>query len=216
MKPERQSNVASEPVAGSAPAPLFLMIGVGVLLYWAMWHLNENSGNFRANVYAPFKSAAEVDRANPKSPEEAQRELGMAVFARYCAQCHQASGLGSPGQYPPLAGSDWVQMPGADRLIRLVLHGMQGPVTVSGKEFNNAMPTWRDTLTDEQIAAVLTFVRGNAEWGNQAAAVGTNRVAEIRKNEPTRDAPWLAEELLKTPVGEAAATKTAEAKAPEK
>ena len=149
----------------------------------------------------PFKSAEDLDRANPKSPLEAQRELGGGVFLRYCAQCHQNSGLGSPGQYPPLAGSDWVHAPGPDRLIRLVLYGGQGPITVSGKPFNNAMPSWKDVLTDEQIAAVLSYVRGNTEWGNNAPPVATNSVSHIRKDEPPRDSPWAPDELLKTPEG---------------
>ncbi|NNF03047.1 MAG: cytochrome c, partial [Rhodothermales bacterium] len=71
------------------------------------------------------------------SPSE-QYLTGEAVYSKYCVTCHQADGQGIPGAFPPVAGAEWVDGdPG--RLIRLVLNGMQGPITVRGEEYNNVM-----------------------------------------------------------------------------
>lgn len=101
---------------------------------------------------------------------------GKEVFDRYCALCHQPDGSGVRGAFPPLTNSEWVQ---ADkgRLIRLVLNGMQGPITVHGEEYNNVM-TPHDFLTDEQIADVLSWVRASFE--NDADAVLPDEVARVR------------------------------------
>lgn len=115
---------------------------------------------------------------------------GQDVFARYCALCHQADGAGVPGAFPPLTDSEWVQGD-EGRLIRLVLNGMQGPITVHGQEYNNVM-TPHAFLTDEQIANVLTYVRSS--FGNDAGPVLADQVARVRQSN-THDGLWLVSEL---------------------
>ncbi|MEI7731429.1 MAG: cytochrome c [Verrucomicrobiota bacterium] len=124
---------------------------------------------------------------------------GGLLYVKNCSPCHQNTGLGQPPMYPPLAGSDWVNAPGPDRLIRIVLHGLHGPITVKDATFNNIMVPWKDFLKDEEIAALLTYLRRNQSWGNTAPAVTPARVTEIRQAETGRDGPWTAEELLKIP-----------------
>jgi mono/diheme cytochrome c family protein len=101
-----------------------------------------------------------------------------------------------PGQYPPLAGSDWALGP-EDRVIRIVLNGLSGPITVKNTSFNGSMPAFGPLLRDEQIADVLTYVR--SEWGNNAPAVSPEKVKEIRSAVSSRTAQWASEELLKIP-----------------
>jgi len=120
--------------------------------------------------------------------------LGKKVFTTICATCHQATGQGIPGVYPPLAGSEWAQGD-EERIIRIVLHGLNGPITVEGKEFSNAMAALGGVLKDDQIANVLTYVR--QEWGNKAPEVKAETVARIRTEVGNRSAPWTAAELLK-------------------
>ncbi len=115
---------------------------------------------------------------------------GQDVFARYCALCHQADGAGVPGAFPPLTDSEWVQGD-EGRLIRLVLNGMQGPITVHGQEYNNVM-TPHAFLTDEQIANVLTYVRSS--FGNDAGPVGEEQVARVRESN-TQEGLWMVSEL---------------------
>ena len=73
------------------------------------------------------------------------------------------TGLGAAVEFPPLAGSEWVLEPGPNRIIRIVLNGFGGPVTVKGQSFQNTMVPFRDILNDTQIAQVLMYIR--SEWG---------------------------------------------------
>ena len=117
--------------------------------------------------------------------------MGAEVFTR-CAACHQSTGAGMPGAYPPLAGSEWLLNNPAVP-IRIVLHGLQGAITVKGQSFNNAMTPFADQLSDAEIAAVLTYERSN--WGNNAPAVTAEQVKAIRDSTATHTASWKPEEL---------------------
>ena len=128
------------------------------------------------------------------APKVTPAMLGKRVFTTICAACHQVTGQGVPGVYPPLAGSDWAQG-SEDRIIRIVLQGLNGPITVSGHDFNNAMASLGGVLKDDQIANVLSYVR--QEWGNNAPEVKAETVARIRAEVGNRTAPWTAAELLK-------------------
>ncbi|MEO5695388.1 MAG: cytochrome c [Usitatibacter sp.] len=112
---------------------------------------------------------------------------GAAVFSTRCAACHQASGAGVPGVFPPLAKSEWVQGD-ATRLANIVLHGVQGSLTVGGNSFSGAMPAFKDQLDDATLAAVATYIR--AQWGNEAAAVDAATVAAARAATSSRATPW--------------------------
>lgn len=127
---------------------------------------------------------------------DAQIKSGQTTYMMVCFACHQPTGLGMPNMFPPLAGSDWVTAPKPDRLIRLVLQGYTGPITVNGKPFTSVAPLMppQATLTDQQIADVLTYVRNS--WGNKATAVSPNEVAAIRASEK-RTTPWVEADILK-------------------
>ena len=101
-----------------------------------------------------------------------------------CFARHQPTGLGLPGMFPPLASSDWVAAKKPDRIIRMVLHGFTGPITLNGKPFTSPaplMPPQGAALSDQQIADVLTYVR-NA-WGNHAAAVSEFDINALRRSQ---------------------------------
>lgn len=116
---------------------------------------------------------------------------GRAVFGRTCQTCHGQDARGLTNMYPPLAGSPYVNGD-KDRMIRLVLHGLQGPITVEGKNFNNVMPPWR-SLSDAELAAVISFVRTN--FGNHGGAVTIADVAHARQATANRTTMWTAQEL---------------------
>ncbi len=123
--------------------------------------------------------AAEI-KANPAIAgltKEAQIEKGKQVFMGLCFACHQPDGKGLPGAFPPLAGSDFL-LADRERAVRIVLKGLSGPVTVSGKTFNSVMPPQEAVLTDAQIANALTFVSNS--WGNQGDAFTAEQVKAIR------------------------------------
>lgn len=113
-------------------------------------------------------------------------------YAEVCAVCHQATGLGLEGAFPPLAGSEWLTGR-ADIPIAIVLHGLQGPITVKGKPYGGAMMAWGGAMTDDDIAGTLTYAR--SQWGNRAAAVTTAQVRAVRARFASRTTPWTAAEL---------------------
>ena len=118
-------------------------------------------------------------------------EAGKAGFL-VCMACHGANGEGGPVG-PPLAGSDWVTGP-VSNLIRIQLRGLTGPITVSGKPYTFPAPMAPLSYqTDEQVAAVLTFVRNS--FGNKAPAVLPEQVKMLR---PEVGKPMLTEaDLIK-------------------
>jgi len=121
-------------------------------------------------------SAIDAKPATNEPIDPAVMALGKVQFM-VCAACHGQNGEGGPVA-PPLAGSDWVKGP-VSNLIRIQLRGLQGPITVSGKEYNFPAPMAALSYqTDEQIASVLTYVRNS--FGNKASAVKPEQVAALR------------------------------------
>lgn len=114
-----------------------------------------------------------------------------------CFTCHQPTGLGLPGQFPPLAGSDWV-LGNKERLIKITMHGLMGEIEVNGVKYNNVMAPPGippGSLTDQQIADVLTYIRN--DWGNSASSISPEEVANIRESVKDRPAMqmWTSAEL---------------------
>ncbi len=120
-------------------------------------------------------------------------EAGKANYEVVCLPCHQPHGMGQEGLAPPLVGSEWVA--GSDqRLARIVLNGLRGPIQVKGQTYELDMPAL-GILEDEQIASVLTYIRN--EWGHSFAPVSTNTLKEVRAATNDRTDAWTQEELLK-------------------
>jgi mono/diheme cytochrome c family protein len=117
-----------------------------------------------------------------------------------CATCHQQNGQGVPNVFPPLASSEWVNG-SEDRLIRIMLHGLQDPVRVAGTDYSASaiMPGFGQVAgsafnwTDEKIARVATYIR--QEWGNHAPRVSPEKVSELRQQIGDHK-PWTQEELI--------------------
>jgi mono/diheme cytochrome c family protein len=125
---------------------------------------------------------------------------GRTIYQRACMSCHQADGRGQPGLFPPLRDADWIKSPDPARLIRITLHGMVGPVSINGIPFKSSapfMPGHAATLTDQEIATVLTWVR--KEMGGLEVPVSAAVVASIRQAEASRTALWTQAQLLAIP-----------------
>jgi mono/diheme cytochrome c family protein len=143
---------------------------------------------------APAKTAKPTKAAT--APAATLPIDGAKLFATTCAACHQVSGDGLEDKYPPLNGSEWVTGDEA-KLIRIVMHGITGPIDVAGQTFDGAMPAWGGVLKDPEIAAVTSYVR-NA-WGNKAAPITAAKVSTIRTATTTRKTPWTAPEIAQVP-----------------
>lgn len=127
------------------------------------------------------------------APASLAAQNGAQLYQR-CATCHQATGAGMPGAFPPLAGSEWVTGK-PDAAIRILLHGVQGEITVKGAKYNSMMPAYGtgQEMSDAEVAAVLTYVRSS--WGNKAAPVTAAQVAAVRAATKSRKTSWTAAEL---------------------
>ena len=126
-------------------------------------------------------------------------ERGKAVFMMTCMACHQPTGLGIPGAFPPFDGSEYVQGD-TRRLVALVIKGYMGPITVKGANFNNiliAVDTQFPMLKENaKLADVLNYVR--TAWSNKAdTAITPDFVQKIRDEFKDRTTPWNAEDLAK-------------------
>ena len=166
-----------------------LVIG---LIVWAIAYIymaRPNSAAALGDKRAPESLAQNA--AAPTGPID-----GHQLYSNTCQACHQATGQGLPGVFPPLAGSSSVQ--GDPKvLVRIVLRGLTGPIEVSGKTYNGAMPTFAAQLSDAEFAALLSFLR--TEWGNKGAPVDQALVETARKATADRTEPWHGtEELLQS------------------
>ncbi len=114
---------------------------------------------------------------------------GEEIYMTRCMSCHQAAGQGINGVFPPLDGSEWVTGD-KGRLIRIVLQGLTGEVVVKDATYSGSMPPWNAFLNDEQIAAVLTYIR--SAWNNEADAVTPAEVTAVREATKDRTNAWDA------------------------
>ncbi len=186
--------------SGNSGAPLspWLVGAFIVAIFWGGFYLAFNSGGFRQDVYesnAVSWTGGGTQAAAPVDP----KVVGKRLYSQNCVVCHQANGQGVAGQFPPLAGSEWVNggdKQGENHLVLLMLHGHQGPMQVMGANYNNAMPQWKQ-LSDDQIASILTYIR--SEWGNKASAVDPAFVASLRKEHASQSEAWTQAQLLAIP-----------------
>lgn len=199
----RLQNVAdsgTEPSVGSAPMPVVLIAVLGALIYWGSMYVVEYGGDLDARVQGPYNNWKELEGYKPQDASAKLAAQGAKVYNQFCVACHMGDGNGNAASgFPPLPGSEWVIEKDPSRIIRIVLNGLGGPITVKGKEYGQAqMLPWRDALKDEEIAAVLTYVRNT--WGNKAPAVDAALVKAIRDQTADHSGAWTAEELLKVPL----------------
>lgn len=180
-------------------APLVLLFVFSGLIFYAGTYLNFYSGHYSPAIFNenahPTNTVAAAAKIDPLV-------LGKRNFEQVCATCHQATGLGVEGIYPPLAGSEWVAG-SPERLIRIVVHGLQGPITVSGKQYGAAaMPAFGKVTgggynwNEDRIAAVLTYIRHS--WNNNAGPISSEEVAAVLAKEGSHKT-WSQDELQKIP-----------------
>jgi mono/diheme cytochrome c family protein len=185
LKRERQ-----EPVEGPEPAPWWVW-AVSVLLVFAMgFYLGRYGGSFTAEPHELYRKTAPIAASEEAPPR------GDLIYSAVCRACHQAGGTGLAGKYPPLAGSEWLAKD-AGIAVRIVLHGLQGPIQVRGAAYVNEMPAQGPQLSDPEIAAVLTYVRSS--FGNNAGPVSREFVRKIREAEP--GAPLMTADKLRELAG---------------
>ena len=149
---------------------------------------------FKSTVVWPGKPGVAVSKTRALTNEElALFDSGKQTYAGLCAACHQPTGKGLEGLAPPLAESEWVTGD-PERIAKVVMHGLRGPIKVKGVAYNYDMPA-AGFLTDAQIAGVLTYLR--REWDHEADPVSVDLVQKIRAENKGRMDAWTEPELLK-------------------
>lgn len=113
-------------------------------------------------------------RDNLESGKEGS--AGMRLYNTYCLACHQSDGNGDDNHFPPLSGSEWV-LGEKQKLIQVILNGLDSAVIVKGKSYNGIMPK-NDFLSDDQVATILTYVRHS--FGNNAGVITSQEVKDVR------------------------------------
>jgi len=181
-----------KPVRLNAEPPALVFLGKA-----GSKEIQERASRVADLVVWPGKPGVEPEKVvKPLTPEQQQRfEQGKELYLISCAACHQAHGKGQEGLAPPLVDSEWPVGP-PERLVRIVLHGMRGPVQVNGRTYELDMPSL-GVFDDDQVAAVLTYIR--REWGHTADPVEPELVKKIRAETEKREEAWTDTELLKIP-----------------
>lgn len=178
----------AEPAERTNPVPWLLGLVAACLTVWGVSYFLLNPGLTSATTSAAV-GAPTGNAATPVAVDGAQ------IFSSRCASCHQATGAGLPGVFPPLAGSEWVN--GDAKTVALILLlGINGKIGVAGSTFNGTMPAFGTTLSDAEIAAVASHVR--ASFGNKSPALTADLVKTERTKLGNRTTPWSGGDELKS------------------
>ncbi|GAB2884262.1 cytochrome c [Paralcaligenes sp. KSB-10] len=180
---EAQKREMPEPSEGSRPIPWAVIVIVAAAFLSAVAYLWMTP---QSNDPSLGDHRIAADFAVAKSSSTGAVD-GAQIYAAQCVACHQANGAGLPGVFPPLAESEWV-LGKPEVAARIVLHGVTGPLKVKGATYNGQMPTFKDKLSDKEIAAVLTHVRSS--FGNKADKVDEALVKKERAATQSHDKPW--------------------------
>ncbi|MFA3792008.1 PVC-type heme-binding CxxCH protein [Aliiglaciecola sp. SL4] len=156
---------------------------------------NSEFTNLLANVGR--KDIANSNVLNLSERQKNMYKLGKALYdgKAACFGCHGQDGEGINSMGPPLANSEWV-IGKPETLVKILLHGLMGPITVGNKKYDTGMimPGFAQSLTDEEFAQISTYIRNN--WGNKAHVFGGKVFAKIRKETSDKQLPYTEAELI--------------------
>jgi len=172
----------------NAPAPMWAIFMLMIVSIIAGGQLGQNPFNATVVDVRPGGSGG-GDTLDPFQTAMKKGSSGYSV----CGGCHQGNGNGIPGQFPPLAGSEWVQG-GTERLIRVAQHGLVGAITVKGQGYNTpgGMMGFGAAMSAQDLANVLTYVRNS--WGNEGTMITKEMVEKVRSEEK-RATQWTEADL---------------------
>jgi mono/diheme cytochrome c family protein len=168
-----------DPEEKISPLPWFFIMFLGAMGMWGAFYIVATPSG-ESSAYGDQRTVASL-RPPVAAVGVTAAIDGKQLFGAKCAACHQASGMGVAGVFPPLAGAEWVV--GDEKVLAsILLHGVQGELVVKGNTYKGVMPAF-GTLADEEIAAVLTYIR--SDWGNQAPPITAATV--LAQREATKD-----------------------------
>jgi mono/diheme cytochrome c family protein len=179
-----------DPTEKDRPVPKVVLAVVTLMVVWAVSYIFTTQRN-DAPELGDHRTVSTLE-GKPAGAGGGTAD-GAQIYAANCVACHQATGAGLPGVFPPLAGSEWVAA--ADKVpVNILLHGITGKLTVKDTPYSGQMPAFKDKLSDAEIAAVLSHVRTN--FGNSGGKIGTDIVKAERDAGKERKDPWNGDEDL--------------------
>ena len=176
-----------DPTEVERPFPKPLLAVVIGLVSWGVGYIYITQSNDNA-AFGDHRTLSTL-----QGPAPGAKVDGAQIYNAQCVACHQATGLGLVGVFPPLAESEWVTGD-PKRLAQIVLHGVSGTLTVKGAAYNGMMPPFKDKLDDAHMAALLTHIR--SQFGNRADAVDASLMRDARSASSARTAPWKGDDEL--------------------
>lgn len=178
-----------DPYERNRPVPRLVLLLVTAIVVWAISYILLNQGD-DAPALGDQRTMSTLEGKPAGAGGAAD---GLQIYTANCVACHQATGAGLPGVFPPLGGSEWVL--GSDKLaINILLHGVSGKLTVKDVAYSGQMPAFKDKLNDAEIAAVLNYIRTN--FGNSASKIAADVVKAEREAGKDRKDPWNGDEEL--------------------
>lgn len=182
----QQQREQPEPAEGSRQVPALVLTIIAALFIWAVYYLYAD--------YNPMPSSLGDSRVAEDFAVPVTANGGQ-LYAANCVACHQAGGNGLPGVFPPLSGSEWVDADDPGVLIKIILHGVEGPLTVGGTEYHGSMPYFHDKFSDPEMAAIVNHIR--TSFGNSAPKTDAAYVAQVREASKDQTTPWKGDEDLR-------------------
>gem|GEM_PF-494306 len=181
------------PTQGFLVAPLIFVFVFGCLIFVCSIQLAHSTNQFQ--LHPPQEVVELTDEEKEVLRLERKFDSGKKIFAVRCASCHQTSGLGIAGQYPPLVDSKWATSdPGL--IANIILKGLKGEIVVNGETYgtNAAVNMAAVPITDREIANVTTYVR--QAWGNNAPEILESEVSAFRNESKDQIDQWTGDQLI--------------------
>lgn len=180
-----------DPNESNRPLPWFLVMSLGAMAMWGAFYIvstpsGENSAFGDQRTVASLRPPVAAAGGAPAID-------GKQLYGAKCAACHQGTGLGVAGVFPPVAASEWVL--GDEKILtNILLHGVNGEMIVKGNTYKGAMPAWK-SLSDDELAAVLTYIR--SDWGNAAPPIKAETIKSQRELTKARTEPYAGGSAIK-------------------
>lgn len=215
---QSQSREKSDPHELNNPIPFSVSAIILGLTLWAVsyifWtsHVVEEANE--VEQYAQSSSQATVEAAHkdiassepviksvtsPVTKKSVAKIDGKAIYSTKCSACHQSMGQGLPGVFPPLDGSKWVTTANHELPVQIIAKGLMGKIAVAGDDYNGVMPAFGQSLSNAELAALVTYIRG--AWSNKSTAVSAEDVATSLAKHSEQSSPWDGEAQLIELVG---------------
>jgi mono/diheme cytochrome c family protein len=201
----------SDPHELDNPVPYSVSAVILGLAIWSVSYIFWTSHVVEESIQAE-KVAAAANAAPASAPSTTEAPLvaskktksvksvdGKAIYSAKCSSCHQATGKGLAGVFPPLDASSWVTSAKHDLPVQIIAKGLTGKIKVAGTDYNGIMPAFGESLSTAEMAAVVTYIRG--AWSNKAGKVTTTVVEESLAAYQSQSGSWNGEAQLTKDIG---------------